>query len=150
MVRNSEISNRRNKTTDLAIIYKLMENSRKSFVEIAKELNVTETAIRKRVRRMESEGVIRKYSIEIDPKNLGFGVKSLIGIDTTPQRYISIIQTLKRNEKILKLYSSSGDHMMMIECWFESNEELHNFINELENIEGVLDICPTIITDYIK
>jgi Lrp/AsnC family transcriptional regulator for asnA, asnC and gidA len=150
VVRISELSNKRNKTTDLAIIYQLMENSRKSFVDIAKELEVTETAIRKRVRRMEKEGIIRNYSIEIDPKNLGFGIKVLIGIDTIPQKYISIIQSLKIKDKVLKLYSSSGDHMIMMECWFKTNEKLHTFIEELSNIEGIVDICPTIITDYIK
>lgn len=150
MVRISNIPNKRNKTTDLEIIYQLMENSRKSFVEIAKELNVTETAIRKRIRRMENEGIIRNYSVEINPKNLGFGIKAFIGIDTTPQKYISIIQSLKRNQKILRLYSSSGDHMVMMECWFKSNDEIYNFIQELENIDGILDICPAIITDQIK
>ena len=150
MVRISEFPSKRSKTTDLAIIHKLMENSRKSFVDIAKELNVTETAIRKRIRRMEREGIIKSYSLEVDPKNLGFGIKALIGIDTTPQRYISIIHSLKSNEKIRRLYSSSGDHMMMMECWFETNEELHDFIEELHDIKGIIDICPTIITDFIK
>ena len=127
-----------------------MRNGRKSFVDIANELNVTETAIRKRVKKMEEEGIITKYSVEINPRKLGFGVKALIGLDTIPQRYLAVIQNLKKNDEILRLFSSSGDHMIMMECWFEDDEKLSEFLEHLEKIDGVIDVCPTIITDLIK
>ena len=150
MVRISEQVDTRNKISDLDIIMILMTNGRKSFVEIAKELNVTETAIRKRVKRMEKEGIIHGYSIEINPKKLGYGVKAVLGIDTTAQRYMSVIQEIKKLKEILKLYSSSGDHMIMMECWFENHEELDKFQKGLEKIKGIIDICPAIITEIIK
>lgn len=134
----------------MAVIKELLRNGRKSFVDIASELNVTETAIRKRVKKMEEEGIITRYSIEINPKRLGFGVKALIGLDTSPQRYLTVIQKLKKKDKILKLYSASGDHMIMMECWFIDDEELTEFLEHLEKINGVIDVCPTIITDLIK
>ena len=132
------------------MIKELLRNGRKSFVDIANVLNVTETAIRKRVKKMEEGGIIIKYSVEINPRELGFGVKALIGLDTTPQRYLAVIQRLKKNDEILRLYSSSGDHMIMMECWFENDERLNDFQEQLEKIDGVIDICPTIITDLIK
>lgn len=127
-----------------------MKNGRKSFVEIADKLEVTETAVRKRVKKMEDEGIITRYSIDVNPRKLGFGVKALIGMDTTPQRYLAVIQILKKNKEILTLYSSSGDHMVMMECWFEDDEKLHEFLENLNKIEGIIDICPTVITDLIK
>lgn len=134
----------------MAVIKELLRNGRKSFVDIASELNVTETAIRKRVKKMEEEGIITRYSIEINPKRLGFGVKALIGLDTSPQRYLTVIQKLKKKDKILKLYSASGDHMIMMECWFIDDKKLTEFLEHLEKINGVIDVCPTIITDLIK
>ncbi|MCK5409648.1 MAG: Lrp/AsnC ligand binding domain-containing protein, partial [Candidatus Heimdallarchaeota archaeon] len=79
-----------------------------------------------------------------------FGVKALIGLDATPQRYVAVIQNLKKNDTILRLYSSTGDHKIMMECWFEDFEKLNDFQEQLEKINGVMDICPTIITDLIK
>ena len=134
----------------MAVIKELLRNGRKSFVDIAAELNVTETAVRKRVKKMEEEGIITRYSVEINPRELGFGVKALIGLDTTPQRYLAVIQKLKKNDMILSLYSSSGDHMIMMECWFEDDEKLTDFLEHLEKMNGVIDVCPTIITDLIK
>ncbi|MCE7742947.1 MAG: Lrp/AsnC family transcriptional regulator [Candidatus Heimdallarchaeota archaeon] len=150
MVRISDTKTKSSKITDHEIIRILLQNSRRSFVDIAKELNVTETAIRKRVRRMEKQGTIERYSIDVNPKNIGLGMRVLLGIDTTPQTYISTLQKLKNIDEILRVYSSSGDHMIMLECWMKDDADLDNFINELKNFEGIVDICPSIIKEIIK
>lgn len=150
MVRISNTITKKEKVSNIEIIKQLIRDGRKSYVDIAEELDVTETAIRKRVRRMEKEGIIINYSIEIDPRKLGYGIKALIGIDTTPQKYTAVTQKLKSTKEVLKLYSSTGDHMIMMECWFRDDEKLHEFVEQLETINGIVDICPTIITDTIK
>ncbi len=150
MVRLSNHLNLKNKIADVDIIKILIDDGRRTFVEIAKDLEVTETAIRKRVRRMENEGIIQGYTVEINPRKLGYGIKAIIGIDTTPQKYISTIQKLKRDADILRIYSSSGDHMIMLECWFENDDELASFMSKIETMDGITDLCPAIITDIIK
>jgi len=78
----------------------LMENSRRSYVELARLLGVTEAAIRKRVRRLEEEGVIRGYTIDVDPKRLGYEILCFLGLDIAPESYIRacpaiVLQRLK-------------------------------------------------------
>jgi len=136
--------------SDFEILRILRENSRTPFVKIAKFLGVSETAVRKRVKKLEREGVIRKYTIEVDPKKLGFEVNALIGIDTKPEYYISTIEKLKEMKEVISLYSSSGDHMILIECWFKNSKDLMKFVKNLERIEGVTKICPAIILEKIK
>jgi len=65
--------------SDLELIQILMKNSRTPFVKIAEMLGVSETAVRKRIRKLERDGVIRKYTIEVDPKKIGFEITALIG-----------------------------------------------------------------------
>jgi len=125
-------------------------NSRKSFVEIAKELNVTETAVRKRIHRMEKNGTIERYSIDVNPERLDLGRRVLIGIDTTPQKYITIIQIMKTKKEVLRLYSSRGDHMIMLECWMKNVEDLDKFERYLRGLDGIIDVCPSIIEGIIK
>lgn len=149
MVRISDIETKA-KISDFDIIEILLKNSRRSFVDIAKELNVTETAVRKRVRRMENQGIIERYSIDINPKKLGYGMRVLLGLDTTAQTYISTIQKLKKMDESLRIYSSSGDHDLLIEIWMKDDEELNKFIKKIENIRGIKEICPAIIKEIIK
>jgi len=41
-------------------------------------------------------------------------------------------------KEVINMYSSSGDHMILIECWFKNSKELTNFIKTLEEIKYAL------------
>jgi Lrp/AsnC family transcriptional regulator for asnA, asnC and gidA len=136
--------------SNLELLYMLKANSRTPYTKIAKRLHVSETAVRKKVRRLEEDGVIRNYTIEADPRKIGYEVNAMIGIDTKPESYIRVIEKVKSMYEIISLHSSTGDHMLIIEAWFKTNRDLTEFIKELERIEGVTKICPAIILDRIK
>ena len=128
----------------------LEENARLPFVRIAEKLGVSEAAVRKKVASLEKKGVIKKYTIEIDPKKLGFEIVSLIGIDTIPEKFVSVLDELVRRREVKHLYSASGDHMILIESWFGNSKELREFVKKLESMEGVTKVCPAIILEKIK
>ena len=136
--------------SNIKLLRILRENSRISYLEIARILGVSETAVRKRVKRLLEEGVIRRFTIEIDPKKVGYQVVAMIGLDTKPEALISVLEMLKELENVQSLYSSSGDHMIMMECWFKDYNELSRFVKSLEEIEGITRICPAIILEKIK
>lgn len=136
--------------SNLDLLELLMQNSRMSFVKLARILNVSETAIRKRMRKLEQEGVIRKYTVDVDPRKIGYEINALIGIDTKPEHYIQILDKLNSNKDVISLYSSSGDHMIMLNCWFKNSKELMKFTKDLGKKEGVTKICPAIILEKIK
>ncbi len=128
----------------------LEENARMSFVKIGKKLGVSEAAVRKRVRKLEKNGVIKKYTIEVNPKKAGYEIVALIGLDTLPESFIRVLEILKKDKEVKHLYSCTGDHMLLAECWFEKHEELENFVKKLEKIKGVTRVCPAIILEKLK
>jgi len=136
--------------SDFELIKLLMKNSRTPYVKLGELLGVSEAAIRKRIRKLEEDGVIRRYTIEVDPKKLGFKVNALIGLDTVSERFIAVIEELKAMEEVLSLYSASGDHMILLECWFKDSDELTRFVKRLESIRGVTRVCPAIILEKLK
>lgn len=132
------------------IIKMLKENARIPYVKIAEKLGVSETAIRKRIKKLEEEKIIKRYTVDIDNVKLGYNVRALIGIDTTPDSYISAVTELKSIDEVISLFMSTGDHMIMIECWFKNSSELAQFIERIREIEGVIKICPAILHEQIK
>ncbi|MEM1992266.1 MAG: Lrp/AsnC family transcriptional regulator [Nitrososphaerota archaeon] len=136
--------------TDLDLIKVLIKDSRKTCVELAKIFGVTEAAIRKRIRKLESEKIIKRFTVEVDLKKLGFEVHALIGLDAYPEKLIQVLERLQSMEEILNLYTSSGDHMILIECWFKNMSKLSEFVKKLENIDGITRICPAIILEKIE
>jgi Lrp/AsnC family transcriptional regulator for asnA, asnC and gidA len=59
---------------DRSILSVLRDSSRSPFVEIAKQVGVTERTVRTRMRRLEEEGIIRSYTI----REAGIGLTALV------------------------------------------------------------------------
>lgn len=136
--------------SNLELINLLKENSRISYVKLAKKFGVSETAVRKRIKLLEKEKVIRKYTIDADYRKMNLNVHALIGVDATPQDYISVMEGLKRIGLISSLYTSTGDHMLMIECWLNDSAALAGFVKKLQAIKGVTKVCPAIMLEKIR
>jgi len=137
--------------SNLNLVKELMKDGRKPYWKIAEKLDVTtESAVRKRVKKLVNDGTIRKFTIEVNPMKLGFQVQALIGIDVDGENYGSIVERLKDLDEILSLSISTGDHAIMMECWFKNSEELADFEKMLLRIDGITRICPTIINEKIK
>ncbi|WP_423792207.1 winged helix-turn-helix transcriptional regulator [Methanocaldococcus indicus] len=136
---------------DLKILKILMENGRMSYTEIAKKLNTSESSIRKRVKKMEEEGIIKGYSVIIDPSKLGYNVVALTGFDTEPDKFLYVAKELCKFDEVKKVFTSTGDHMIMAEIWAKDGKEFSDLIfNKLGKIEGVKKICPAIILEQLK
>ncbi len=136
--------------SNLELVRLLKENSRASFVGMARHFRVSETAVRKRIRSLERKGVIKKYTVEVDPRKIGFDICAIIGIDARPERYVHLMEKIKRMKEVVRMCSSSGDHMLLAECWFQDSAELMKFVKSLERTDGVTKVCPAIVNEKMK
>ena len=102
---------------DVKIIEILQKNSRTPFLTISKKLNVSESTIRKRVKKLENNEIIKKYTITINPKKLGYHSVSLLGLDVSPNNYLEAANKLSKFPEIKSLATTTGDHMIMTEIW---------------------------------
>ena len=57
---------------DLAILRELLADSRRTLQDIGQAVKLSPTTCWTRIKRLEAEGVIRKYSIELDRARLGW------------------------------------------------------------------------------
>lgn len=137
--------------TDKEILTILKDNARTPFLEIAKQLKISESTIRKRVSNLESKGVIKKYSAVIDPTKIGYGSVAIVGIDVQPEKFLNVANKLTEFDNIKFVATSTGDHMIMTEIWMDKASELREFIsNKIEKIDGVTRTCPAIINERLK
>lgn len=136
---------------DLKILEILQHNARTPFLEIARVLKVSEATVRKHVRRLEQDGVLKRYTIEIDPRKLGYGTVALVGLDARPEKFLNVLGALTEIPEVRRVMTSTGDHMIMIEVWARDNRHLSRLIkNHIARIEGVSRVCPSILIEQIK
>jgi Lrp/AsnC family transcriptional regulator, regulator for asnA, asnC and gidA len=69
---------------DLKIIDILSRDSSTPFVEIAKQIGISDATVHVRVRRLISEGVISKFTISVDNDLLGYNHLGFMGINVDP------------------------------------------------------------------
>ena len=136
---------------DLKILKLLEENGRLAFMDIAKKLRLSESTIRKRVQALKENGVIKRFTVEIDPAKIGLNTVAIVGIDVDPPKLLEVAQKLCDFKEIRCVATSTGDHMIMTEIWTKDGRELTRLISEkIGPIEGVKKICPAIILEKLK
>ncbi len=134
---------------NLRIIELLIRNARISKSEIARELGITETAVRKRIRKLEDERVILGYRAIVNYRKIGM-VYSFTGIDVEPEALIDVMRSLKAMREVCALYLTSGDHDLLVEIVCRNMNELEKLHKKIASLRGVRKICPAIITEIIE
>ncbi|MEM3770369.1 MAG: Lrp/AsnC family transcriptional regulator [Candidatus Bathyarchaeia archaeon] len=136
---------------DLKILKLLEEDGRLAFMDIAKKLRLSESTIRKRVQTLKENGVIKRFTVEIDPAKIGLNTVAIVGIDVDPPKLLEVAQKLCEFKEIRCVATSTGDHMIMTEIWTKDGRELTRLISEkIGPIEGIKKICPAIILEKLK
>jgi len=137
--------------TDVRIIEMLEEDGRKSYTEMAEELNISESAIRKRVAALSSNGVIKGFTVKLDHAKLGLNTVAIVGVDVEPDKMLGVAQILCDLKEAKCVATSTGDHMIMLEIWAVNGRELNRLISErISRVEGVKKVCPALILEKLK
>jgi DNA-binding Lrp family transcriptional regulator len=63
---------------DHRIVALLRENARRSFQDIGERVSLSAPAVKRRVDRLESSGVIRGYSANVDPSAIGWDTHAFV------------------------------------------------------------------------
>lgn len=85
--------------------------------EIARNLKLNESTIIKRVVNLQKKGIIKKFTIVIDPSKIGYNTVSIISIDVDPSKLLEVAQKLCEIKEARYVATSTGDHMIMVEIW---------------------------------
>ncbi len=65
---------------DVLILQELQKDSRLSIRELSKRINLSPPSVTERVRRLEDDGVIERYTIKINKKKLGLSIDCIIKV----------------------------------------------------------------------
>lgn len=128
----------------------LADDPKASVGEIAERAGVSRPTAQKYIRKLEDDGAIVGYSVELNPKKLDHQSIALVGIDVESERYVEITNALRDLESLVALYTATGDHMLMAKLQADSSTEINEIIGEeILSIDGVTAACPTVLHERI-
>ncbi len=129
--------------SDLKILDFLKKNARTPYTTIAKDLKVSEAAVRKRIEKLIRLGVIKRFTIEYELEN---EVKAIVMVKSTPQ-----IPTPEISKKLVKIsgvetvYETTGDYDIIVVVRGINISSINKTIDEIRSIQGVIGTNSTII-----
>lgn len=136
--------------TEKAMILLLQRDGRMSFVDMAKEIGVTEGTIRRKFNRLVSEGILHIAAVA-DPFKVGFQAPVVIGLKVDPARLGQVIRDLVALPAIRYVIACTGEFDLMAEGYFAGNPELSAFLlHDLSAIEGIREIRTSLVLGMFK
>ena len=116
---------------DLKLISLLRENSRSSFAELGKRINRSPSGTRARVQRMEDSGIIKKYAIELDYKQLGYDVEAFIMIKVFQGKLKSFLNVVNDFPEVKEAHRITGNVNVHLKVIVKNQMHLQKVIDQL-------------------
>ncbi|SMC71664.1 Lrp/AsnC family transcriptional regulator [Papillibacter cinnamivorans] len=126
---------------DYKILNILQKNSRQKASAISPEVNLSVSAVIERIRKMEREGILQKYTIKVDHKRLGYDLTAFVGVTLElPIYYDNFIQVTREMSSVLFCNYVTGEFDFILKVMATATEELEKIHHEIMKIKGVLSI----------
>ena len=135
---------------DRRVIRILQADGRRPNTEIARDLHVSETTIRKRVSQLVSQGLINIVAVPT-PRAVGLNLSAIIGISVTLPKLKDISEELKRQQEVRYVGVSTGRYDIIVEAFFLDQQHFLDFIsNKLGRMDGITSLETSMILDVVK
>jgi len=122
---------------DQQLLAVLRGKARASTTDLAKILGVSRSTVQKRLERLETEGVIAGYTVQLSSDYLDQEIKAHVMITVNPRMTNEIITQMERFDSVRAVYSVSGPHDLIAEVAAMNVKDLDTVIDAIIAIEGV-------------
>ncbi|HEX9320329.1 MAG TPA: HTH-type transcriptional regulator LysM [Nitrososphaeraceae archaeon] len=129
--------------TDHRILEILRADSRKSFVDIGKQLGLSESAVRRRVKNLIRSGIIKRFTLEVDSGEKTSAI-TLLSVESSADTSIVTTKLLAING-VKIVYEITGQFDIAAILAAPSISEINQSVDMIRRIPGVSDTNTVII-----
>ncbi|WP_216595153.1 Lrp/AsnC family transcriptional regulator [Variovorax paradoxus] len=126
---------------DMAILRVLLLDSRKTLQEIGNEVGLSPTSCWTRIKKLETQGVIKRYTVDVDPAKLGYHDSVIVQVTLeshTDETLYDFGRVLATIPEIQEAYLVSGDYDYYIRIAVRDTRDYERLLREkLYKIPGI-------------
>ncbi len=124
---------------DQKILSELTDDSSISIPKLSEKINVNSSVVYSRIKRLIKKKLIERFTIEINNKKLGYGVKSLTGINMDSKQRDNVIQELFKIQGVREVSEVTGRFDILVTMYAENLGEMYRIVSDnIGKIEGVI------------
>ena len=116
---------------DIRIIDLLVVNSRTSLKDLGKATNLSSPSVADRIRRLEEKGVIRAFTVDIDPEALGYSLQAIVRVRPLPGMLHIVEKLIQETPEFIECEKVTGDDCFIAKLYFRSMGQLDAILDRI-------------------
>ncbi|WP_353160374.1 Lrp/AsnC family transcriptional regulator GigD [Acinetobacter guillouiae] len=134
---------------DLKILKLLQEDARLSNQDLADLVHLSASACHRRVKILESNGIIEKYQAKINYAKLGIKIEAMVEIKLahlTDEDHHTFMTQIRDFDEVINVYIITGESNYVLWVATKDLDSFSQFIiNKLNKIKGIMNINSKIV-----
>src|ERR687883_592780 len=125
---------------NLKIMDLLGKDSSVSFVEVAKQIDVSDATIHNRVQRLIAAGIINKFTISVDNNRLGYNHLAYMGINVEPGFAEEITDNLSKVDEVLEVHEMHGRFDLLLKVRAKDLDQMRDIVvNKIRVLPHIIE-----------
>ena len=116
---------------DRQILDLLVVNSRTSLKDLGKATNLSSPSVADRIRRLEEKGVIRAFTVDIDPEALGYSLQAIVRVRPLPGMLHIVERLIQETPEFIDCEKVTGDDCFIAKLCFRSMGQLDAILDRI-------------------
>jgi DNA-binding Lrp family transcriptional regulator len=117
-------------SVDIKLLRIKAKDARTPLREMAREVGLSTSGVRRRIKRLEDLKIIQQYSVVIDPQKYGYKVLALVTVGADSKGIRNLVRVLKPKHEVCELHKVSGEDTLVVKIRSKDMESLNKFIEE--------------------
>ena len=136
--------------TDRRLLAVLLEDARISQRGLAQRIGVAQGTITNRLRRLEELGVIKGYTVLLEPESIGWTMTVITGLRIEKGSMINVQQNIAADPRVFAVYDVTGDYDSMVLARVQSRKDLDDFTKTVFTLKGVQRSFTQVVLNTVK
>lgn len=116
---------------DRRLLRELLKDSKRSYRELARSIGVSAATVINHIQRLESAGVIRDYTVQLDHERLGYELTVITEITVSKGKLLETEEEIAKISNACAVYDITGLTDAMVVAKFKSRKDLSDFTKKL-------------------
>ncbi|MGC9209963.1 MAG: Lrp/AsnC family transcriptional regulator [Acidilobus sp.] len=135
---------------DVMLIRSLEEDGRKPWRQVASELGVSEATVYLRVKRLSDDGVLRGFTVRVDPAKLGLEATAFMLVKVRADSVAKVREDLKRLPYVVEAHEVTGPHNFLLKVLAPSQRDVSRAVEEIASLQGVVEVISMLSLSEVK
>ena len=124
---------------DQKILSELSEDSSISIPKLAEKINANSSVVYSRIKRLLKNKLIERFTIEVNDKKLGYGVKSLTGINMDSKQRDNVIEELFKISGVREVSEVTGRFDILVTMHAKNLHDMYSVVSDdIGKIDGII------------